>query len=252
MIVLLSPAKSLDFETPAISDKISEPVFANETSELLDVLSKLNANDLQELMSISPVLADLNYKRFREMIDFPSEVPAKQAISVYVGEVYRGLSASDFSEEDLQFAQKHLRILSGFYGVLRPLDLIQPYRLEMGIKLKVGGKDNLYKFWGDKITYQIKKDLQSPIIVNLASDEYYKSLNKKLLDAQIITPKFLDNYKDKYRMLTVYAKNARGAMTRYIIKNRIENPESLKTAEVNGYKFSPEKSNNDKWIFIRG
>jgi cytoplasmic iron level regulating protein YaaA (DUF328/UPF0246 family) len=251
MIVLLSPAKSLDFESPAISDKITEPLFPNETDQLLKVLSKLSANDLQELMSISPALAELNYKRFREMKDFPSEVPGKQAISVFVGEVYRGLSAGDFSEDDLQYAQKHLRILSGFYGVLRPLDLIQPYRLEMGTKLKIGTHENLYKFWGDKITNQINEDLQTPVIVNLASDEYFKSVNKKILKADIITPIFYDNHKGKYRMLTVYAKNARGAMTRYIIKNQIENPEELKKADVNGYKYAPEMSDKWKWIFKR-
>ncbi|HNQ69282.1 MAG TPA: peroxide stress protein YaaA [Bacteroidales bacterium] len=251
MIVLLSPAKSLDFESPAISDKISEPLFPDETSELLKVLSKLSANDLQGLMSISPALAELNYNRFREMKDFPSEVPGKQAILVFVGEVYRGLSAGDFSEDDLQFAQKHLRILSGFYGVLRPMDLIQPYRLEMSTKLKIGKHDNLYKFWGDKITYQINKDLLNSVIVNLASDEYFKSVNKKLLQTEVITPVFYDQYKGKYRMLTVYAKNARGAMTRYIIKNRVENHEELKNAGINGYKYSPEMSDKWKWVFKR-
>lgn len=252
MIVLLSPAKSLDFESSAISDKISEPVFAKESSELLNVLAKLSVNDLQELMSISPALAELNFNRFRDMKDFPSEVPAKQAISVFVGEAYRGLSSDDFSAADLQFAQKHLRILSGFYGVLRPLDLIQPYRLEMGTKLKLEKHDNLYKFWGDKITNQINKDLQTPVIINLASDEYFKSVNKKILNAEIITPVFYDNHKGKYKMITVYAKNARGAMTRYIIKNRIENPEELKNAEVNGYRFSEEMSDKGKWVFVKG
>jgi hypothetical protein len=252
MIVLLSPAKSLDFESSAISDKISEPVFVKESGDLLKHLAKLSAGDLQELMSISRALAELNFNRFQEMKNFPSEVPAKQAISVFVGEAYRGLSAGDFSEDDLQFAQNHLRILSGFYGVLRPLDLIQPYRLEMGTKLKLEKHDNLYKFWGDKITNQINKDLQAPVIINLASDEYFKSVNKKILKAEIITPVFYDNHNGKYKMITVYAKNARGAMTRYIIKNRIENPEDLKTAEVNGYKFSEELSDRGKWVFVRG
>ena len=250
MIVLLSPAKSLDFESPAISDRVSEPLFADETGELLNVLAKLSVNDLQELMSISAALAELNFNRFQEMQNFPSEVPAKQAVSVFVGEAYRGLSSDDFSDDDLQFAQKHLRILSGFYGVLRPLDLIQPYRLEMGTKLKVNKYDNLYKFWGDKITNQINKDLQTPVIINLASDEYFKSVNKKILNAEIITPVFYDNHKGTYKMITVYAKNARGAMTRYIIKNRIENHEELKNANVNGYKFSEKMSDKEKWVFV--
>lgn len=253
MLILLSPAKTLDFDSPAIIDIISEPVFARENAELLKQLAKLSANDLQELMSISPALAELNFNRYREMKNFPSEVPAKQAINTFIGEAYRGLNAADFSDADLEFAQAHLRILSGFYGVLRPLDLISPHRLEMGTALKTSKASNLYEFWWNKITDELNKNLKKDnIVINLASEEYFKSVNKKIIKAEIITPVFYDNHKGKYKMITVYAKNARGAMTRYIIKNRIINPEDLKTSEVNGYKFSEELSDGGKWVFIRG
>ena len=252
MLILLSPAKTLDFDSPAITDMISEPEFANENAELLKYLAKMSANDLQELMSISPALAELNFNRYRELKDFPSEVPSKQAIITFIGEAYRGLNAADFSDADLEFAQEHLRILSGFYGVLRPLDLISPHRLEMGTALKTSKAANLYEFWGNKITVELNKSLKKEdVVTNLASEEYFKSVNKKLLKAQIITPQFLDNHKGKYKMITVYAKNARGAMTRYIIKNRITKPEDLKNAEINGYKFSEEMSVGGKWVFTR-
>jgi uncharacterized protein len=253
MLILLSPAKTLDFESPAITNMISEPVFARENSELLKQLVKLSVNDLQELMSISPALAELNFNRYREMKNFPSEVPAKQAINTFIGEAYRGLNAADFSHADLEFAQAHLRILSGFYGVLRPLDLINPHRLEMGTALKTSKASNLYEFWGNKITDELNNNLgKDDMLINLASEEYFKSVNKKVIKAQIITPQFLDNHNGKYKMITVYAKNARGAMTRHIIKNRIAKPESLKIAEINGYKFSQEMSDGGKWVFARG
>jgi uncharacterized protein len=253
MIVLLSPAKTLDFKTAAISSNFSEHIFEYENKQLVDVLSQLSELDLQELMKISPDLARLNFERYQSMKNFPSEVPGKQAISVFTGEAYRGLNALDFAEEDFEFAQKHLRILSGFYGVLRPLDLIRPHRLEMGTKIKVGKTENLYKFWGNKITETINQDLKGEkIIINLASDEYFKSINTKKLDAEIITPKFLDNKHDKYKMITVYAKNARGAMTRHIIKNKITKAFEIKNSRVNDYKFSKEKSGELNWVFLRG
>ncbi len=253
MIILLSPAKTLDFDSPSISKNFTEPVFSKENEELTDILAKFSARDLEELMGISPALAELNYERYQGLKKFPSESQAKQAVSVFTGEAYRGLNVTDFSETDLEFAQQHLRILSGFYGILRPLDLIQPHRLEMGTKLKVGSSENLYQYWGDKITEKINEDLKnSETIINLASDEYFKSINLKLLKANVIIPKFLDKKNGKYKMITVYAKNTRGAMTAHIIKNRITNPEEIKTSKVNGYKFSKEMSNNSNWVFLRG
>lgn len=252
MLLLLSPAKTLDFEAPAITGLISEPIFAKETAEILKTLVKLSVEDLQELMKISPVLAELNFKRYQDLQKSPCEVSSTQAINAFIGEAYRGLNASDFSDDDFEFAQTHLRILSGFYGVLRPLDLIQPYRLEMGIKMKIGKAANLYQYWGDKITKALNKNLiKNDFVINLASEEYFKSVNTKIIDANIITPQFLDNHKGKYKMLTVYAKNARGAMTRHIIKNKISNPEEIKFSSVNGYKFMPEMSSGAKWTFVR-
>lgn len=253
MIILLSPAKTLDYTTQPNVRKFSEAVFQNEKNELSEVLAKYSAKELEELMNISPSLAELNHERFQAIKNFPSEVPEKQAIFVFTGEAYRGLNAYDLNEFDLDFAQDHLLILSGFYGLLRPLDYIQPYRLEMGTKLKVGEHKNLYEFWGDKITNQLNKDLVNTdkTIINLASDEYFKSLNLKLLDAKIITPKFLDNKNGKYKMITVYAKNTRGAMARYIIENRIKNSEDIKTAVVNGYVYNNELSDIKNWIFTK-
>lgn len=253
MIILLSPAKTLDYKSAAITAKFSEPIFESENKKLVDVLSQLSELDLQELMKISPDLARLNFERYQSMKNFPSEVPGKQAISVFTGEAYRGLNALDFTEEDLEFAQKHLRILSGFYGVLRPLDLIQPHRLEMGTKLKVGENNNLYKFWGDKISNVINQAFNGEkLIINLASEEYFKAVNIKILDAEIITPKFFDKKNGKYKMITVYAKNARGAMTRHIIKNKITDTSKLKKSHVNGYKFSETLSDGNSWVFVRG
>ena len=252
MIILLSPAKTLDFKTPAITSSLSDPLFQKENKVLVDALSQLSEHDLQDLMEISSDLARLNFERYQEIKNFPSEVPAKQAILVFTGEAYRGLNALDFSEEDLFFSQNHLRILSGFYGVLRPLDLIQPHRLEMGTRLKVGKNDNLYQFWADKITNAIKQDLKAEkTIVNLASDEYFKSVNTKLLGAEIITPKFLDKKNGKNKMITVYAKNTRGAMTRHIIKNRITKASEIKNSLVNGYSFNNEMSDDSNWVFTK-
>lgn len=250
MIILLSPAKTLDFNAPSISSKISEPRLVAETSKLIDVLSKLSAKDLEELMEISLNLAELNYERFSTLKKHPSEAQAKQALALFKGEAYRGLNVVDFDEKDVDFAQNHLRILSGFYGVLRPLDLIQAHRLEMGTKLHFDNYKNLYQFWGDKISEIIKHDLQkSKTIINLASDEYFKAINKKVVNVNIITPKFMNKKNGKFKTIAVYAKNARGAMTSYIIKNRITNPEEIKSAKINNYSYNKELSDSNNWIF---
>lgn len=252
MIILLSPAKSLDFDKSIINTKFSEPLFINEKKQLADALCKYSVKGLEELMNISPALAELNYERFNNIKNFPSEISEKQAITVFTGEAFRGLDVADFNEFDLDFAQKHLRILSGFYGILRPLDHIQPYRLEMGTKLKIGNNKNLYEFWGDKITNQIQKDLKdSDTVINLASQEYFKSVNTELLKANVITPKFMNKKNGNYKVITVYAKNARGAMARHIIKDRIRNPEEIKKSSVNGYKFNEKMSDKKNWIFLK-
>lgn len=253
MILILSPAKSLDFRRPSPSAKISEPFFEEEKNILLKHLIKLNQEDLEELMGISKSLAKLNHSRFNEMFYSSNEVPMRQAIFAYNGEAYRGLNAKSFSENDLDFAQTHLRILSGFYGLLRPLDLIQPYRLEMGVKLKIFNYSNLYEFWEDKITSKLNADLTiaGKYLINLASDEYSKVINRKKLNAKIITPVFYDKHNGVYKMITVYAKNARGAMSNFVIKNKITKPEDIKDFNLNNYKYSAEMSKDEKFVFLR-
>lgn len=253
MLILLSPAKTLDFESPAITDMVSEPEFAAESEKLIKKLSSFSVGDLEELMRISPALAELNFERYQALHRHPADVQAKQAILTYTGEAFRGLNAAGMNDDDFEFAQTHLRILSGMYGVLRPLDLIQPHRLEMETKLKIEKFANLYQFWGDKITAKLNEDLSvNDFVVNLASDEYFKSVNQSKLKAKLITPVFKDFNKGSYKVVVMYAKNARGAMTNFIIKNSITNQEDLKMFRNNGYEYNPDLSDEEKWFFVRG
>jgi len=208
---------------------------------------------LGKLMSISPELAVLNVDRYQKWTPNPKREDTKQAVLAFNGEVFRGLNAKEMSEQDLQFAQNHLRILSGLYGVLRPLDQIQPYRLEMGTKLKYYSYNNLYQFWGDKITKRINDDMgESNYIINLASAEYYKSVKEPKLKGKVITPIFKDFSNGTYKVLMTYAKYARGVMANYIIKNRISDPELMKPFDGNGYAYDPSKSDEINWVFVRG
>ncbi len=253
MLILISPAKSFDFESPAHTSISSEPDFVAESSKLIKKLGTFSRKKIGELMSISPELAALNVDRYQKWTPSPAPEDTKQALLAFNGEVFRGLNAKEMSDEDLTFAQEHLRILSGLYGVLRPLDKIQPYRLEMGTKLKYYSANNLYQFWGDKITKRINSDLgDTECIVNLASTEYYKSVKEPLLNARVITPVFKDFSNGTYKVLMTYAKNARGAMARYIIENRITNPELMKSFDTNGYAFDPGQSDDSNWVFTRG
>lgn len=253
MLLLLSPAKSFDFESPAHTLKSSAPDFVEESTRLIKKLSTFSRKKLEALMSISPELAALNVERYEKWTAQPKTEDTKQAILTFSGEAYRGLNAKEMSEQELQFAQNHLRILSGLYGVLRPLDLIQPYRLEMGTKLKYYSYNNLYQFWGDKITKRINEDLgEYNHIVNLASTEYYKAVKETKLKGKVITPVFKDFSNGTYKVLMTYAKNARGTMTNYIIKNEITDPELLKSFDGNGYLYDPSQSNENNWVFVRG
>ena len=255
MLILLSPAKTLDFNISPQTRNFTQPEFLDEASTLVNILRKYTPKQLQELMSINPGLADLNTKRFFDWhLPFTPE-NAKQALLVFKGEVYTGLEAQNFSQDDLEFAQDHLRILSGLFGVLRPLDLIQPYRLEMGTRLKTRKGADLYEFWGGKITKSIKKAMAESggnLLVNLASNEYFKSLDAKKLGAKIITPVFKDFHNGQYRFLTIYGKRARGMMTRFIIQNQISNPEDIKSFDEDGYIFNPGLSKGNEWVFTRG
>ena len=255
MLILLSPAKTIDFSVEPQTQKFTLPEFTEEAQKLVQLLRKFSSKQLQELMSINSKLADLNAKRFFDWHLPFSPANARQALLVFKGEVYTGLEAQHLSAEDIDFAQEHVRILSGLFGVLRPLDLIQPYRLEMGTRLKTPKGSDLYEFWGAKITKSIKKalaDSGSNLLVNLASNEYFKSLDTKKLNAEIITPMFKDFHNGEYRFLTIYGKRARGMMTRFIIQNRISNPEDIKSFDDDGYIFNPALSKGNEWVFTRG
>jgi uncharacterized protein len=252
MFALISPAKTLDFETQSPIDKISKPFFTDKANKLSKVLSNFSIKELTDLMNISHELAELNYSRFKMWNNKPTHKDLKQALLAFTGEVFRGIDAYSLNKEDFEFAQNHVRILSGLYGVLRPLDGIQAYRLEMGTKLKHEKFKNLYGFWGNEITQQINDEhKEGDYIINLASNEYFKALKPKMLKCKIITPVFKDFNKGELKVVTVYAKNARGKMIRFIIKNRITAPEQLKLFDINGYAFDDKLSDNSTWVFVR-
>lgn len=254
MIVVISPAKTLDFETPPLTTHHSQPDFLKQSNQLIKELRRLNPAKVSELMKISDNLGTLNYGRFQDwQLPFSPE-NAKQAVLAFKGDVYTGLDADNLSEEDLNFAQQHLRILSGLYGLLRPLDLIQPYRLEMGTPFENKKGKNLYEFWDNTITKAMNTALAgegSAILINLASNEYFKSIKTKSLKARIITPVFKDLKGDQYKIISFFAKKARGMMTRYIVENRLQDPVDLQKFDVDGYRFAASMSSDDEWVFIR-
>lgn len=253
MLLLISPAKSFDFESPAHTVSTSDPDFVEESTRLIKKMGTFSRKKVGDMMSISAELAALNVDRYQKWAPTPERENTKQALLAFNGEVFRGLNAKEMSEDDLQFAQGHLRILSGLYGLLRPLDLIQPYRLEMGTKLNYYSYKNLYQFWGDKITKRINDDMgESTCIVNLASTEYYKSVNEAKLKVKVITPIFKDFSNGGYKVVMTYAKNARGLMSNYIIKNRIIESDLMKSFDSNGYAYNPALSDESNWVFTRG
>ncbi len=252
MKIVISPAKSLDFETKVPTGKFTEGIFLSEAEKLNKVLQKKTPKKLSALMSISPKLGELNWQRNQDwQLPFTSE-NAKQAIFAFKGDVYIGLDSYSLTLDKIEQLQNKLRILSGQYGLLKPLDLIQPYRLEMGTKLKVGRKDNLYQYWDTKITEELNSELnEDEVFVNLASNEYFKAVKPKLLKVPIITPVFKD-YKDgKLKMISFFAKKARGLMVRYIIDNSIENAENLKGFNYEGYAFDSNLSTEKELVFTR-
>ena len=254
MITIVSPAKSLDFETPSITKEYSVPAFLDQSEKLMKGLKKMSAKKLGALMNISPTLSDLNYQRNQVWHPEFTLANDKQAILAFTGEVYNGLNAKSFEDKDFQFAQKHFRILSGLYGLLKPLDLMKAYRLEMGTKFGVGEAKTLYQFWGESITKAINKSLAEQgddVLINLASNEYYKAVKPKLLEGRIITPIFKDLKGDQYKVVMTWAKKMRGVMSNYIIKHQINDPEQLKVFNVDGYSYSEAESNENEWVFIR-
>ena len=253
MIILISPAKSLNLD-PSISELHSTPVFQKEANRLVKDLRQYSSDDLQNLMSVSTAIADENVRRFKQFKMRSPEKVSKNAVELFAGDVYKGLNVSDFSKTDFEFAQKHLRILSGLYGVLKPGDQIQPYRLEMGTRLKTDHGNNLYDFWDNKITKEINKALKESgdmNLVNLASNEYFKSIKKAKLKANVININFKEYHQGTLKFLSFNAKVARGMMTRYIIKNRIADIQDLKGFDMDNYSFSEEHSTDQNWLFIR-
>ena len=250
MIALISPAKNLDFESKPLFDKMSMPEDLDLSEKLIKKLRRLSKKEIGKLMSISDALAELNFGRYQDWSTDFSTGTVKSAVMAFNGEVYRGLNASDFTPEDFDFAQHHLFILSGLHGLLRPLDAIKPYRLEMGTKLPVGRKKNLYQFWGTHIAERINH-LESDTIINLASNEYIKAADANHLKAQMITCHFQDYKNGTYKALMAYAKLARGAIASFMVKHRIEDPEKLKAFNWNGYSFNPDFGDETSWYFTR-
>jgi len=254
VLTVISPAKTLDYETPATTRQATQPAFLSRASELVEDARRLTPSDIQSLMGVSESIANLNHERFMNWHPEFTPQNAKQALLAFKGDVYTGLAAETLDAKGLKFAQKHLRILSGLYGLLRPLDLMQPYRLEMGLRFNNRVGKNLYEFWGNDISDAVQADLKksgSPLLINLASNEYFKSVNAKTLDAEIITPVFKDLKQGKYKMISFYAKKARGLMARFIIDRQLNDPKGLKEFDAEGYYFSKTLSTASELVFLR-
>jgi uncharacterized protein len=254
MLSVISPAKTLDFKTKPVISAYTIPELLNESEKLVKYLNKLKPKKLAELMKISASLAQLNYERYQMWhIPFTPE-NARQAILAFNGDVYTGLDATTLSEEKIMLSQQKIRILSGLYGILRPLDLIQPYRLEMGTKLSAGRSKDLYGFWGDKITEKMNEAINlsgKKTLVNLASHEYFKIINIRKLDAQVITPAFKDRSNGEYKIISIFTKKARGQMARFILENDIEKASDIVAFDIDGYRYNPRLSKPDNPVFTR-
>lgn len=253
MIVLISPAKSLNLDPVEFSDH-STPRMLEDSQVLVDVLKKKSANSLKKLMGVSDKIAELNVARYQQFETPFTPLNAKPAIFTFSGDVYTGLQADSFSEDDLDFAQGHLRILSGLYGLLKPMDLMQPYRLEMGLPFKHRRKKNLYEFWDTKITELLNEDIESSkneIVLNLASQEYFRSIKPQVLKGKIVHVAFKENRNGQYKVISFNAKKARGSMARQIIQQRLTSPEQLKDLDVDGYYFNESLSNEIEMVFTK-
>ena len=255
MLAILSPAKTLDFDSPLTTDQHSAPEFTKESTALIKTLRQLEPSDIGSLMGISDKLAALNHDRYAHWsAKFDDASGARASLLAFKGDVYLGLDAQTLSKRDFTWAQKRLRVLSGLYGLLRPLDRIHPYRLEMGTALRnTAGKD-LYEFWGGKVTQALNEALaeqRSKVLINLASNEYYKVVQSQNIDGRIVTINFKEWRRDAYRFVSFSAKKARGLMARYMIDQRAERADDLKAFDVEGYAFNEELSSRDEWIFTR-
>jgi hypothetical protein len=254
MLTVISPAKTLDFETAPHTKKNSQPQFLEQSADLVATMREQTPKKLVKLMGISPKLAELNVERYQDWkLPFTTE-NAKPAVLAFRGDVYLGLEAENYSERDFNFAQKNLRILSGLYGLLRPLDLIQPYRLEMGTKLKNSAGNDLYEYWHDQISDHLCQELdrhRNKTLINLASNEYFKAVRPERLPGRVVTPIFKDYKNGTYKILSFFAKKARGYMASYIVHNRINKPDDIKSFDIDGYRFNSDLSAGDDWVFTR-
>ena len=249
MLIVVSPAKKLNMD-PVNSVDVTEPLFKEDVKSLIKIARDLSSDQLKDLMGISPKLADLNKERF---LNFGNQ-EKKAAVFAFAGDTYKGLDIEKLNENDLDWAQKHLRILSGLYGLLRPLDLIEPYRLEMGSKLKGDHGNTLYDFWDNKISRNLNKyarEIGTNVLVNCASNEYFNAIKPNTLELRVVTPVFMERKDGKEKIISFYAKNARGAMARFIIQNQITEVEKIKSFNLDGYNYDPKKSDENKLVFTR-
>jgi hypothetical protein len=256
VLIVVSPAKSLDFESKLPTKKHSEPRMLDDAAQLVEVMSDKSPDEISKMMSVSDSLGELNHERFQEWEAPFTTDNARPAVLAFTGDVYMGMQASSFTEREFTHAQKVLRILSGLYGVLRPLDLMQPYRLEMGSTVTTARGKDLYAFWGDTITDQINADLaESPgsnALINLASNEYFNSVVASKLDGRLVSPVFLDSKDDgEPKIISFFAKRARGSMTGWIIRNRIKSPRALRDFAEDGYRYDPDRSQSERPVFVR-
>jgi cytoplasmic iron level regulating protein YaaA (DUF328/UPF0246 family) len=254
MLLVVSPAKNLDFQTPAAIEEFTQPELLSHSKQLISRCRKLSPAQISSLMKISDKLAGLNADRYASWTIPFDQSNAKQALLAFNGDVYTGLDAASFSQDDFSFAQQHMRILSGLYGLLKPLDLMQAYRLEMGTKLDTEKGTNLYQFWDDIITEKLNSAMQEQgdnILVNLASNEYFKSVKPSKLDGQIVTPAFKDCKNGQYKIISFFAKKARGMMARFIIQNRVKEISQLEQFDLAGYRFNPAMSKANEPVFTR-
>ncbi len=254
MIIVISPSKTLDLSASTFQNH-SQPRQLLQSQALIETAKKLSAEELSNLMKISDKLSQLNWQRYQDFNTPFTLDNAKQALLAFKGDVYEGINVDDYSEDDFDFAQQNLRILSGLYGALRPLDLIQAYRLEMGTRLQNEQGKNLYEFWDTQVTELLNQDLtehSSPLLINLASNEYFKVIKAKYLKAKVLTLAFKENKAGTYKTIGIHAKRARGLMTRYIIKNRLTEAEKIKAFNLENYAYNEHLSSDKEWVFCRG
>lgn len=254
MLSVISPAKTLDYDSPVTTRKATQPEFLERSQTLIEDARRLEPSDIRSLMGVSENIAALNHQRFMDWHRPFDKDNARQAILAFKGDVYTGLEAQSMDAKQLAYAQKHLRILSGLYGLLRPLDLMQAYRLEMGLRFSNSGGKNLYEFWGDALTNSLNKQLQktdTPVLLNLASNEYFKAVKPGALEGEVITPVFKDLKNGKYKIISFFAKKARGQMARYIVDREINDVAALKKYRVAGYRYNAAESSARELVFTR-